>query len=51
MAGQGNTFIVEYKTGLDPEQNRVGLSREELAAVMASIKTYSYPIREGRQTG
>lgn len=51
MAGQGNTFIVEYKTGIDPEQNRAGLSREELAAVMASRKTYYYPIREGRQMG
>ncbi|MFO7824922.1 MAG: hypothetical protein R6V72_13360 [Cyclobacterium sp.] len=51
IAGQGNTFIVEYKTGIDPEKNRAGLSREELAAVMASRITYYYPIREGRQMG
>lgn len=51
MAGQGNTFIVEYKTGIDPDQNRAGLSREALAAAMANRETYYYPIREGRQMG
>ena len=51
IAGQGDTFIVEYKTGIDPEQNRAGLSRDEIAAVMASRKTYYYPIKSGKQIG
>lgn len=51
IAGHGDAFVVEYKTGVDPEKNRSGLSREELEAVMASRKTYYFPIEEGKQIG
>ncbi|NHE58847.1 hypothetical protein [Cyclobacterium plantarum] len=51
IAGRGDAFIVEYKTGVDPEKNHEGLSREEMEAVMASRKTYYYPIKSGKQIG
>jgi hypothetical protein len=51
MTGHADAFIVEYKTGVDPEKNHAGLSREEAEAVMASRKTYYFPIKEGQQIG
>ncbi|SHM84196.1 hypothetical protein SAMN04488057_10437 [Cyclobacterium lianum] len=51
IAGQGDSFIVEYKTGVDPENNHAGLSREEMEAVRASRKTYYYPIKSGKRIG
>lgn len=51
IAGRGDSFIVEYKTGVDPEKNHAGLSREEMETVMASRKTIYYPIKSGKQIG
>lgn len=51
MAGHADEFIVEYKTGVAPENNHAGLSREEAEAVMASRKTYYFPIKDGQQIG
>ncbi|MBD3627313.1 hypothetical protein [Cyclobacterium sp.] len=51
IAGHGDGFIVEYKTGIDPEKNRSGLSREDLEANMASRKTFYFPIKDGQQIG
>lgn len=49
MTGTGDTFLVEYKTGLEPEKNIPGASREEREAALASRKTYYYPIKDGQQ--
>jgi hypothetical protein len=51
MVGTGDAFLVEYKTGLEPEKNIPGATREEREAAMATRKTYYYPIKDGKQIG
>ena len=51
MVGAGGEFLVEYKTGIDPDQNSGGTTPEEYAAIQATTKLYYYPIRDGRQIG
>ena len=51
IAGHGDAFIVEYKTGINPEINSTGDIKEDWEAKKASMKTYYYPIKEGKQSG
>jgi len=51
IAGQGDAFIVEYKAGLDPEDNQPTDDYKERMAVMATRKTFYYPIEDGVQIG
>ena len=51
IAGQGDAFIVEYKAGLDPEDNQPTDDYKERMAIMATRKTFYYPIEDGVQIG
>ena len=51
MIGEGEEFILAYRTGVDPGIYKEEPNPQEQAAISASLKTYYYPIKEGKQIG
>ena len=49
MLGMGDDFILEYKTGADPNLYNENADAEGREAIAKSKKTYYYPIKDGRQ--